>query len=73
MPDYSFYDENSQALQKKTIVLRDSLGYLAVKKLIKCNDISAMSDLELVEKLYEIIGDLHSAYLDFIEHNEVDG
>lgn len=63
MPNYSFYDENSQALQKVNVVTRDSLGTLAVSILASKVDLSRVTDYdELVRQLYDIIDELHKSY-----------
>ena len=63
MSSYSFYDENSQALQKVNIVTRDSLGTLAVSILASKVDLSSVTDYDdLVRQLYDIIDDLHKSY-----------
>ena len=63
MSSYSFYDENSQALQKVNIVTRDSLGTLAVSVLASKVDLSSVTDYDdLVRQLYDIIDDLHKSY-----------
>lgn len=63
MSSYSFYDENSQALQQVNVVTRDSLGTLAVSILASKVDLSSVTDYdELVRQLYDIIDELHKSY-----------
>ena len=66
MPSDTFYNENSQALEKVNIVTRDSLGSLAVEILASKTDLSTISDVsdyqKLVRNLYDIIEHLHYAY-----------
>ncbi len=63
MPDFNFYDQNSQALQMVNVVTRDSLGTLAVSILASKVDLSKVTDYdELVQQLYDIIDELHQSY-----------
>ena len=58
----NFYENNDHALRPQQIVLRDSLGSLAVQILAAKEDLSQMSDSEMMDKLYKIIDDLHYEY-----------
>lgn len=63
MPDFKFYDEESQALQQVNVVTRDSLGTLAVSILASKVDLAKVTDYDaLVRELYDIIKDLHDSY-----------
>lgn len=57
-----FYDKNDHALRPVNIVLRDSLGSLAVQILAARSDFGTMSDSQKIRKLHKIISDLHDAY-----------
>ena len=56
------YENNDQALRSQKIVLRDSLGTLGVHILNSREDLSSMSYSEMLDKLYEIIDELHHEY-----------
>lgn len=63
MPDFNFYDENNQALQKCAVVTRDSLGSLAVAILASKVNLSEATDYdELITDLHEIVKELHHSY-----------
>lgn len=63
MPNFAFYDENSQSLQAVNVVTRDSLGTLAVQILASRVDLSKVTDYdELVRQLYDIVDELHESY-----------
>lgn len=72
MLDSDFYKENENALPIQHLVVRDSLGTLAVQILSARNDLSkdlTSADFsDLVVELYDIISELHSAYTDVQEH-----
>ncbi len=57
-----FYDQNDQALRPVNIETRDNLGALAVQTVVANNDLTNYDPNDLVEKLYETIGELHYAY-----------
>lgn len=57
-----FFENEDHALRSPNIVLRDSLGMLAIQLLCKQEDITKLDHSELLSKLHHIITDLHSAY-----------
>lgn len=57
-----FFENNEQALREQGIVLRDSLGVLAIHILEAREDIANMEYDEMLRKLYKIITDLHNTY-----------
>lgn len=57
-----FFESNDQALRKPKIILRDSLGFLAVQLLSSREDISNMDYPTMLFKLHEIITNLHDTY-----------
>ena len=57
-----FYENNDHALRPTIIVLRDSLGLLAVAKLQASFDLSKMDTDEMLDRLHDIINDLHDHY-----------
>lgn len=57
-----FFENDDHALRKPNIVLRDSLGMLAIQLLSEKEDITKMEYSELLSKLHEIISCLHTAY-----------
>ena len=57
-----FYENNDNALRPQQIVLRDSLGCLAVQILSVRENIASLSYCEMLDKLYKIIDDLQSEY-----------
>ena len=57
-----FFENNNHALRKTMIVLRDSLGVLAVAKLQATYDLSKMETDEMLDRLHDIINDLHDRY-----------
>lgn len=62
MSEINFYDENNQALRQVSVVVRDSLGALAIQLLCSRKDISKMDYNELIRELGDIVKELHSAY-----------
>lgn len=62
MSTADFYEDNSQALRKPGIVLRDSLGVLAIHILKSKRDISKMTYNDIIQELYAIIAELHYEY-----------
>ena len=58
----NFFESNDHALRSQQIVLRDSLGTLAVQILSSREDLSQMPYSEMIGKLYTIIDDLHKEY-----------
>lgn len=62
MPSYEFMTNNSQALLEPNVVLRDSLGTLAVAILSKRMDVSTAKSEDLLLELHEIIKDLQNSY-----------
>lgn len=54
--------DSDHMLVPQIIELRDSLGTLAVHVLAAREDLSKLSYPEMLQKLYEIIDDLHTAY-----------
>ncbi|MNW38913.1 hypothetical protein D3C74_159930 [compost metagenome] len=59
----NFYDENNQALRKVSVVVRDSLGDLAIQLLRARKDITKMDYNELIRELGDIVDDLQKAYM----------
>lgn len=57
-----FFENNDHALRQPTIVLRDSLGTLAIELLSSREDISNMEYDVLLSKLHAIICELHDTY-----------
>ncbi len=57
-----FFEQNDHALRSPSIVLRDSLGLLAVQILSVKFDLSTMSYDDMLIELHTIINDLHSEY-----------
>lgn len=53
-----FYDNHEEALRQPKIVLRDSLGVLAIEILKSREDISKLSYEETMQKLLDIIKEL---------------
>ncbi len=58
----NFFENNDQALRHQKIVLRDSLGLLAVQILSSKEDLSTLKYSEMLDKLYIIIDELHNEY-----------
>lgn len=58
----NFFENEEQALRKPTIVLRDSLGMLAIQILCEKEDISKLEYDVLLCKLHGIISELHDTY-----------
>jgi hypothetical protein len=56
------FENDEQALRHQNIVLRDSLGNLAIQLLFAKEDVSNMEYDEILRKLYTIIDDLHTTY-----------
>lgn len=52
MPDFNFYDENNQALQKCAVVTHDSLGSLAVAILASKVNLSEATDYDEFQRLF---------------------
>lgn len=57
-----FYENNDHALRPTNIVLRDSLGYLAVQILSKKFDLDIMDYSDMLRELHSIISDLQCEY-----------
>ena len=53
---------DDHSLLPQIIVLRDSLGTLAVQVLAARNDLSKMSSFDMIQELYSIIDELHTEY-----------
>ncbi len=62
MSDCAFYNENAHALKDVNVVLRDSLGTLAVSILETRPNFSNMSYADMLNELETIIRDLHHTY-----------
>lgn len=65
MPEYltsDFFENNDHALRSQNIVLRDSLGTLAVQVLSAREDIANMEYDVMLKKLYSIINELDDTY-----------
>jgi len=67
-----FFENEDHALRKQPIVLRDSLGNLAIQILCSKNDISTMKYDDILLELYEIISELHKSYMHLLEHTGFD-
>lgn len=61
-----FCDEegNEHALVMPIVEVRDNLGALAVQVLAARYDLNQMSYTDMIDKLYDIVCELHSAYDD---------
>ncbi|GEM_PF-1625338 len=57
-----FFENEEQALRNPNIVLRDSLGTLAVQILCAKENIAELRYDVLLRKLHTIISELHTAY-----------
>lgn len=57
-----FFENNDHALRHPEIVLRDSLGNLAIQLLKEKEDISIMKYDDLLRKLHTTICELHESY-----------
>ena len=57
-----FFENEEQALRRPVIVLRDSLGALAIQILSEKEDIANLQYNVLLSKLNEIISELNDAY-----------
>lgn len=57
-----FFENNNQALRQQNIVVRDSLGSLAIHILESREDLSKMSYDDMLRKLYKIVDELHETY-----------
>lgn len=57
-----FFENHEHALRKQNIVLRDSLGILAIHILESRENIANMEYREMLRKLYAIIDELHDTY-----------
>lgn len=66
--DFSNQEEHEHVLVPPAMDVRDNLGNLAVQVLAAKHDIANMSSSEIVEKLLDIVCDLHSAYSSMLEH-----
>lgn len=62
MPDWTFYNENDQALRKPAVETRDSLGTLAALIVAHNHDLSNPDYDELVTELYETVQKLQYSY-----------
>lgn len=60
----SFCDQPGQehALVPQIVEVRDNLGALAVQVLAAREDLSTMDYAEMLDKLYQIVDDLHTEY-----------
>ena len=60
----SFCDQHGQehALVSQIVDVRDNLGALAVHVLAAREDLSTMDYTEMLDKLYQIVDDLHTEY-----------
>lgn len=60
----SFCDQpgHEHALVPQIVEVRDSLGTLAVQVLAAREDLSKMDYSEMLDKLYQIVDDLHTEY-----------
>ena len=58
----NFFDENDHALKSNLVVLRDSLGALAVSILSADPDFTKMNNRERLSRLYSLINDLQKEY-----------
>ena len=68
----NFFDleENDHALRPQTVVLRDSLGDLAIRLLFDRNpDIAKKPNEEVLQELYDLIDQLHKDYSFKLEHS----
>lgn len=57
-----FFENHDHALRHPNIVLRDSLGVLAIQILSVKEDISKLQYDDLLRKLHTIISELHDTY-----------
>lgn len=62
MPDWSFFNENSQALRKPAVETRDSLGTLAALIVANNHNLSKPDYDSLVVELRETIEKLQHSY-----------
>lgn len=62
MSKINFFDEHNHALRKVSVVVRDSLGDLAIQLLCARKDITNLDYNELIRELGGIVHDLHKAY-----------
>ena len=62
MATFEHYDENEQSLQAPCIVLRNSLGALAVQVLASRNDLSKLEYTDMLRELNTIIRELQQVY-----------
>lgn len=58
----NFFDENNQSLRQVSVVVRDSLGTLAIQLLCARQDITKLGYNELIVELSNIVKELHGAY-----------
>ena len=61
MSDCAFYNENAHALKDVNVVLRDSLGTLAVS-ILETPNFSNMSYADMLNELDTVLRDLHHTY-----------
>ena len=59
-----YYNENDHSLLSPKIVMRDSLGALAIEILKTRHDISTMEQKTMLVELTSIISELHQTYDD---------
>ena len=57
-----FFENNDHSLRSQKIVLRDSLGLLAVQILSASENLSSLGYHDMLVKLYVIIDELHAEY-----------
>lgn len=57
-----FFENNDHARRDTMIVLRDSLGMLAVAKLQATYDLSTLPTSEMLDRLHDIINELDEQY-----------
>jgi len=55
-------DDNADALVPQLVEVRDSLGFLAVQVLAARENLATMDYTEMLNKLYQIVDDLHTEY-----------
>ena len=55
-------DDNAGALVPQLVEVRDSLGFLAVQVLAARENLATMDYTEMLNKLYQIVDDLHTEY-----------
>lgn len=62
MPDWSFYNDNEQAIRMPAVETRDNLGTLAALIVAHNHDLSNPNYDELVTDLYATIKELQDSY-----------